>query len=156
MYNEKTRKLTSLMLMTVMVAGGMTAAFSGFTPTATAADDELYVSAQVVGNFAGIQVLEIVIDDNDRSETNEAEGRPNVEIEGKDVYMAQATDGSWYAYVVNQIAIDAYAQYNSIFKADLNGQINDSDARCKQIKPSTMLRACSSLEKSGHIIQQIL
>ena len=128
MYNEKTRKLTSLMLMTVMVAGGMTFAFPGFTPTANAAVDELYVSAQVVGNFAGIQVLEIVIDDNDRSETNESEGRPNVEIEGDDVYMAQATDGSWYAYVVNQIAIDDYANYNLIFNAELGGSIGDTDA----------------------------
>ncbi len=133
MYNEKTRKLTSLMLMTVMVAGGMTAAFSGFTPIATAADDELYVSAQEIGNFAGIQVIEIVIDDNDRSETNESEGRPNVTFDSNKVYMSQATDGSWYAYVVNQIALDNYDNYNLIYNADvsatLHNTLSGTDAR---------------------------
>ena len=123
MYNEKTRKLTSLMLMTVMVAGGMTFAIPGVMPAASAADDELYVSAQAVGNFAGIQVIEIVIDDSDRSDTGDTEGRPNVEIAGNDVYMAQATDGSWYAYVANQIAIDDYTNYNLIYNADLASQL---------------------------------
>ncbi len=126
MYNEKTRKLTSLMLMTVMVAGGMTFAFPGFMPTAHAADDELTVSAQEIGNFAGIQVLEIVIDDNDRSETNESEGRPNVTFDGNKVYMSQATDGSWYAYVVNQIALDNYDDYNLIYNADVSATLHNT------------------------------
>ena len=50
--------------------------------------------------------------------------------------MAQATDGSWYAYVVNQIAIENYGDYNLIFNADIGAQnggnddtINDTDAR---------------------------
>jgi len=126
MYNEKTRKLTSLMLMTVMVAGGMTVAFSGFEPNAYAADDELYVSAQEIGNFAGIQVIEIVIDDNDRSETNESEGRPNVTFDSNKVYMSQATDGSWYAYVVNQIALDNYDNYNLIYNADVSTTLHNT------------------------------
>jgi len=111
MYNEITRKLTSLTLMTIMVAGGMAVAFPGMEPAYAAGD--LYVSAEAVGNFAGIQVLEIVVSDPDRSSTNESEGIPNVEINGDDVRMAQGSDGSWYAYVANEIALDAFDAFDS-------------------------------------------
>ncbi len=105
MYNEITRKLTSLTLMTIMVAGGMSVGMLQDTPMAFAAG-ELTVSAEAVGNFAGIQVIEIVVNDPDRSSTNESEGVPNVEINGDNVLMAQGSDGAWYAYVANQIAIE--------------------------------------------------
>ena len=106
MYNDKTRKLTSLTLMTIMFAGGMTFAVPGMAPAF--ADGELTVSAQEVGNFAGIQVIEIVVDDPDRSSTDESEGVPNVELNGDDVLMTQGDDGAWYAYVANELAIDSY------------------------------------------------
>lgn len=122
MYNEKIRKLTSLMLMAVMVAGGMTVASSGMMPAAHAADDELTVSAQEVGNFAGIQVIEIVIQDSDRSSTEDSEGIPDVEINNKDILMTQADDGSWYAYVANQIAITAYESVGSNDITDIYGE----------------------------------
>ena len=107
MYNEITRKITSLTLMTIMLAGGMSFAIPGMEP-ASAATGELSVSAQNVGNFAGIQVIEIVVDDPDRSDTSESQGIPNVEVNGDDVLMAQGDDGAWYAYVANEIAIDDF------------------------------------------------
>ena len=108
MNNEIKRKLTSLTLMTIMLAGGMTFAAPGMMPEAHAFNPNLYVSAEIIGNFAGIQVIEIVVNDPNRSDTDTSEGRPNVELNGDDVLMAQADDGSWYAYVANQRTIDTY------------------------------------------------
>ena len=111
--NENIRKLTSLTLMTIMFAGGMTFAMPGMAPNAYAAG-ELTVSAEAVGNFAGIQVIEIVVNDPDRSDTSESQGIPNVEINGDDVLMAQGDDGSWYAYVANNIAIEKYGYEKAV------------------------------------------
>jgi hypothetical protein len=107
MYNEITRKLTSLTLIAVMVAGGLTFAAPGMVPDAYAAGN-LHVSAEAVGNFAGIQVIEIVVNDPQRSSTDESEGIPNVEINGDDVLMVQGDDGAWYAYVANRLAINSF------------------------------------------------
>jgi len=107
MYNEITRKITSLTLIAVMVAGGLTFAAPGMVPSAYAAG-ELTVSAEAVGNFAGIQVLEIVVDDPDRDETDKAQGVPNVELNNLDVLMTQGNDGSWYGYVANYQAVNNY------------------------------------------------
>ncbi len=46
MNNELGRKITSLTLMTIMVAGGMTMAAPGFMPAAHAANANLFVSAE--------------------------------------------------------------------------------------------------------------
>jgi hypothetical protein len=89
--------------MTVMIAGGLTFAIPGMEPAYAAG--ELSVSAEAVGNFAGIQVIEIVVDDPDRSETDTAQGVPNVEINGLDILMNQGNDGSWYGYIANNLAI---------------------------------------------------
>ncbi len=99
--------------MAIMVAGGMSFAIPGMEP-AYAANEHLTVSAETEGNFAGIQVIEVVVNDPDRSETNESEGIPNVEINGDDLLMAQGDDGSWYGYFANEIAIDDYDDANSI------------------------------------------
>ena len=106
MNNEIRRKITSLMLATVMVAGGMTFAIPGAIPDAYAAG-RLTVSAEDNGNFAGVQVIEIVVNDPQRSDLNN-EGIPNVEINNDKVEMIQANNGLWYAYVANDNAITAY------------------------------------------------
>ncbi|MEE9573084.1 MAG: hypothetical protein V3W20_08560, partial [Candidatus Neomarinimicrobiota bacterium] len=121
--NEKIRKITSLTLMTIMVAGGMTFAMPGLAPNAYAAG-ELTVSAEAVGNFAGIQVIEIVVNDPDRSDTSESQGIPNVEINGDDVLMAQGDDGAWYGYVANQLAITTYGPDAVV--SDFYGGVYDS------------------------------
>ena len=125
--------------MAVMLAGGMTIAAPGMVPMVHAANDELFVSAQEIGNFAGIQVIEIVVDDPNRSETNESEGRPNVEINSDDVLMVQGTDGIWYGYVVNQLALDNYADFNSIFVSDLGSSITNTDAEAIYANATTFL-----------------
>ena len=114
MNNEIQRKITSLTLMTIMLAGGMAIAFPGMEP-AYAANPQLYVSAEETGNFAGIQVIEIVVNDPNRSSTSDSEGRPDVGINGDDVFMTQADDGAWYAYVANNLAIQNFDDIEFIY-----------------------------------------
>ena len=113
MNNEIGRKITSLTLMTIMLAGGMTFAVPGMVPAAHAANANLFVSAensQFDNYFAGPQVIEIVVIDTDISDTNEGEGEPDVTVQGKDIRMAQATDGNWYGYFADlQAALAADA-----------------------------------------------
>ena len=97
MKNDLYRKLTSITLMTIMFAGGMTIAIPGELPTAVAQTNTLSVSASAAGVFGGAQVVEIVINDPDRDEATDPE--PDVEIDEQEVTMFQATTGKWYAYV---------------------------------------------------------
>ena len=104
MNNELYRKLTSITLMTIMFAGGMTIAIPGELPTAVAQTNTLSVSASAAGVFGGAQVIEIVIDDPDLDELpdeGETDTKPDVEVDGTEVTMRQATTGKWYAYVAN-------------------------------------------------------
>ena len=78
----------------------------------------LYVSAEnseFDNTFAGSMVIEVVVNDPDYNEVGEAEGEPDVTINGDKLRMVQATDGKWYAYFANrdmakkadQIVLDA-------------------------------------------------
>jgi len=101
MKNEIGRKITSLTLMIIMVAGGMTFALPGIMPAAHAANANLFVSAEnpMFDNyFNGPMVIEVVIIDPDINDTDEGKGEPDVTMNGKDLRMVQATDGNWYAY----------------------------------------------------------
>ena len=101
MNNEIGRKITSLTLMTIMVAGGMTFAMPGVLPEADAATANLFVSAEnslFDNSFAGPMVIEVVVNDPDLKEIDEAESEPDVTVNGKDLRMAQADDGNWYGY----------------------------------------------------------
>ena len=76
MNNEIGRKLTSLTLMTIMLAGGMTIAAPSMMPQAAAAG-ALYVSAENAmfdNTFGGAQIIEVIVMDPNRSDTDEAEG----------------------------------------------------------------------------------
>ena len=99
MNNELYRKLTSITLMTIMFAGGMTIAIPGELPTAVAQTGTLSVSA--TGSFGGPQILEIVVNDPSRDAVDAAVGQPDVSIDGNKVVMAQANTGKWYAYVAS-------------------------------------------------------
>ena len=100
MNNEIGRKITSLTLMTIMLAGGMTIAFPGFTPDAYAVNANLIVSAEKTGSFDGAQIIEIsIIDDDLDSGTS-----PQVTLNGETVAMTRATD-AWYAYIANDEAV---------------------------------------------------
>ncbi len=101
MNNELGRKITSLTLMTIMLAGGMTFAAPGIMPAAHAANANLFVSAensQFDNYMSGPQVIEVVIIDSDINDTDEAKGEPDVTVNGKILRMVQAVDGNWYGY----------------------------------------------------------
>ncbi len=101
MNNEIGRKITSLTLMTIMLAGGMTVASSGMMPAAHAANSNLFVSAensQFNNYMSGPQVIEVVVINSDINDTDQGEGEPIVTINGSKLRMVQATDGNWYGY----------------------------------------------------------
>jgi len=106
MKNEIVRKLTSLTLMTIMFAGGLTFAIPGVMPEASAAHNpNLFISAEnpVSSNtVSGPMVVEIVVTDPNISRTGEAQGEPRITVNGQNVRMAQASTGSWYAYIADR------------------------------------------------------
>ncbi|MBI1663619.1 MAG: hypothetical protein IS860_09060 [Nitrosopumilus sp.] len=105
MNNEIGRKITSLTLMTIMIAGGLTFAVPGVMPAAHAANANLFVSAensQFDNYMSGPQVIEVVIIDSDINDTNEGKGEPDVTVNGKILRMVQATDGNWYGYFADR------------------------------------------------------
>ena len=102
MKNEIGRKITSLTLMTIMLAGGMTIAFPGFTPDAYAVNANLIVSAENTGgNVAGPQVIEILVIDDDLAST----ALPDITVNGDTVVMTPREDGHWYAYIADDVAV---------------------------------------------------
>ncbi|MED5543519.1 MAG: hypothetical protein VX721_05435, partial [Thermoproteota archaeon] len=94
MNKELGRKITSLTLMTIMLAGGVSFAAPGMMPEAAAANQYLWVSVEDAGGskFYGGQVLEIVVTDPAINRLDEAYGMPDVTIDGKKVIMAQGVD----------------------------------------------------------------
>ena len=109
MNNELYRKLTSITLMTIMFAGGMTIAIPGETPVAVAQTGMLSVSATAApdNSFGGPQIIEIIVDDPARSDLDAVIGEPDVFIDDHDVTMRQADTGKWYAYVADTSAVTA-------------------------------------------------
>jgi len=105
MNNEIGRKITSLTLMTIMLAGGMVIASPGMVPMAHAANANLFVSAensQFDNYMSGPQVIEVVVIDSDINDTDQAKGEPDVTVNGKILKMVQAVDGNWYGYFADR------------------------------------------------------
>ena len=108
MNNEIGRKLTSLTLMTIMLAGGMTIAAPSMMPQAAAAG-ALYVSAENAmfdNTFGGAQIIEVVVI-NHQNETDEDQGEPVVKVDENQLRMAQGNDGNWYGYFGDSTAVAA-------------------------------------------------
>ena len=109
MKNEISRRITSITLMGIMVAGGITFAVPGEVPQAAAQGMELSVSATAsphgTNTFGGPQVIEIVVDDPEKDETT---GNPanDVNVNGEDLSMVQAATGKWYTYIVVKSAFE--------------------------------------------------
>ena len=123
MNNELGRKITSLTLMTIMVAGGLTFAVPGVMPEAMAANANLFVSAensQFQNTISGPQVVEVVIIDSNIDETDKSLGEPVVTVNGKKLRMAQATDGNWYAYFA-EVEQAQIADYSADTASDAHG-----------------------------------
>ena len=113
MNNEIQRKLTSITLMTIMLAGGMVVAAPSMVPTAAAAG-ALYVSAenaQFDNLFGGPQVIEVIVKDPNRSRTDLTSGEPTVMVDNQQLRLAQGIDGNWYGYFAdsnNVSTVDGY------------------------------------------------
>ena len=103
MKNEIGRKLTSLTIMAIMFAGGMTVAAPSFMPGVFAdfseTDGQLSVSSVYI---QGAAILEVVVNDPNYANTEDdiANG-PTIEIEGTEYDLVQATNGKWYVYAVD-------------------------------------------------------
>ena len=130
MKNELGRKITSLTLMTIMFAGGMTLAAPAFAPEALADERLMYVSCEneaFENTFGGPQICEIIISDPARDETDEAQSEPVVEINGDTVRLVQGTDGFWYAYVASTWAVgNATADTNMDFGTKQGMRVHDA------------------------------
>ena len=103
MNTELGRKITSLTIMTIMVAGGLTFAVPGAMPSAEAglSQANLFVSAEnpiTDNNAYGPMVIEVVVSDSNIASLDDAHGEPDVTVNGKKLRMLQATDGNWYGY----------------------------------------------------------
>jgi hypothetical protein len=99
------RKITSLTLMTIMLAGGMFAVVPAMVPAAHAANANLFVSAensQFNNYMSGPQVIEVVVIDSSINDTDQGKGEPDVKVNGKKLRMAQAVDGNWYGYFADR------------------------------------------------------
>ncbi len=128
MNNELGRKITSLTLMTIMLAGGMVIAAPGVTPAAHAANANLFVSAensQFENYMSGPQVIEVVVIDSNINDTDEAKGEPDVTVNGKTLRMVQAVDGNWYGYFA-----DNYQAYTADGTTTVTGQGLDFGSIC--------------------------
>ena len=109
MKNNIGRKLTSLTLMTIMFAGGMTAAVPSIMPGIFAEGASSPGGLVSVSSSAlqGASIMEIVIDDAAISALDTAIGLPTVTFSGgatSTLNPYQATDGKWYAYIVDDAA----------------------------------------------------
>ena len=108
MNNEIGRKLTSLTLMTIMLAGGMTIAAPSMMPQAAAAG-ALYVSAEnplFDNTFGGVQIVEVIVSGVGTG-TDEPQGEPVVKVDENQLRMAQGVDGNWYGYFGDNTKISA-------------------------------------------------
>jgi hypothetical protein len=89
-----------------------------------AAAGQLYVSAENAqfGNlFGGGQVIEIIVKDPNRADTEVAEAEPDVYVDNQQLRMAQGVDGYWYAY------IGAYGYIDDSGSDDFDSTSNNLD-----------------------------
>jgi len=87
-----------------MLAGGMVIAAPAMVPEAAAAG-ALYVSAenaQFDNLFGGPMVVEVIVKDVNRSQTNENAGEPTVLVDNQRLRLAQGLDGNWYGYFADK------------------------------------------------------
>jgi len=118
MKNEIGRKITSLTLMTIMFAGGMTLAIPGFLPDSAipieafadqgTTNGSLYLSSTEV---QGAQVIHVIIDDPalNTAATNASVTIDVTPSQGStvSVIMHQTTDGTYNAFLVDNVSAEA-------------------------------------------------
>ena len=111
MKNEIIRKITSLTLMTIMFAGGMTLAIPGFLP-----DSAIPIQAFAAGNESTTvgmltvsttevqagQVVKVTINDPSNANPMVTSSGVTSDFNASTLYFNQMVDGSWVAYVADQ------------------------------------------------------
>ena len=104
MKNEIGRKITSLTIMAVMFAGGMTVAAPGLMPEAIADFSETEGMLTVSSVYIqGAAILEVVVNDPDVSATDiDIANGPTVSIGGTSFITNQGSNGKWYVYAVDK------------------------------------------------------
>ena len=99
--NANVRKLTSIALMAIMVAGGLTFAIPGMEPAEAAqisSNPNLKVSAEgqnADNEIASTNVVEVVVIDDLNNERTDS--KPTVTVAGNPLLMYQSS-GAWYGY----------------------------------------------------------
>ena len=106
MKNELARKTTSLSIIAILVAGGMTFAIPSSAPMAFAQTNAMYVSAAsdtFENFFVGAQVVEVIINDQQfrGDENNSVSFTPYVTVDDNELPLYQARSGNWYGYFVD-------------------------------------------------------
>ena len=103
MKNEIGRKLTSLTIMAIMFAGGMTLGVPALMPEA-ASDLSVTEGLLTVSSteIQGAAVLEIIVNDPDYSDTTvDISDVPEVDFGTESYPMNQGVNGKWYLYIVD-------------------------------------------------------
>jgi hypothetical protein len=110
-----------------MLAGGMVIAAPSMVPEAAAAG-KLFVSAENAdfnNTFGGAQIVEVIVRDPQRDETDESQGEPTVKVDEHLLRMTQGADGYWYAYFGSATHIEtADAANNNLDFGQQTGVIN--------------------------------
>ena len=99
MKNDIIRKLTSLTLMTIMVAGGLTFAIPGALPHAVAESASSGPLTVSTTEFGGQQILGIQVDDPKIADVSIIHAALFIDVGDDSVQMFQASTGDWYAFV---------------------------------------------------------
>ena len=89
------------LIASILILGSL-----GLIPAAYASHNpNLIVSAEnpLFDNYmVGPQVIEVVVIDPEINDINIAQPEPDVTVNGKELRMAQALDGNWYAYFADR------------------------------------------------------
>ena len=107
--NANVRKLTSIALMTIMVAGGLTFAIPGMEPAEAAqisSNPNLKVSAEGQNSdneIAPTNIVEVIISDGDINASDDSP--PIVEVDDTRITMTFFS-GAWYAYFASEKIVD--------------------------------------------------
>ncbi|MDE1829322.1 MAG: peptidase [Thaumarchaeota archaeon] len=100
----------------------------------------LFVSAEnsvFQNHFSGAMVIEVIVKGNN-IQLDQAQGEPNVNVNGRQLRMAQASDGYWYAFFANT---DAAKQADQVALGGQSGQNMDFGVFCSSSTTSSVLGA---------------
>jgi len=130
---KKLYKILVILLVSSMIVPPL-------SPNVNAYSDHpnLFVSSEnsVFDNhISGPMVTEVIVQE-DNTQLDQAIGQPNVSINGKNLLMAQGSDGNWYAFFANT---DSAKQADQAASSGSPGQSIDFGVFCSNSTPSSVL-----------------